>query len=606
MWYNTINMAINNNVSSLKSQLEQEITEYLTGTVHISEDQEYSESKLKRRISLFETKTYPTGKFDKQGNYKYWFDIINPAVDAEVKNIDFDTKDPQVYSNRKNDDLMCIVANLGLDEYLRVTGQAEEINSAIEEGAGWGNVLWKKVKKSYERCDLRNTYVINQTAQCVDETPIIERHQLTASDLRSKKNVWENVKDILENNKDKTHKITIATQEANTTIPYYDFYERNGEVCLKDLKETKGQTPKEGDEDIYVLARVIGAGVKGNATGVSITHIVFAEELKGKKMSDIYKEYHRSRYKGKWFREGLYELLFDLQVRANQVGNQLAQGLEFSAKKILWSPDKLIMQSIVTDLKNGDIIKASNLQSVDLRMNGFDQLANEWNRIITMRNEISNSQEIVMGSSTPNQPFRLGALLNTNANKLYFFIRQKIAIPYQEMFEQWIIPEYIKDLKTKDVLRLTGDSDMLRRLCVLVVDSWYLENLVTFPPHTNEDAVTIKAQQVEQLMKRPQILMKGLKEAFADFVPHASVNITGEQTSVDNDLQTLGTFVSLEMDPVRRSAMIEMMMKKKGVDVGALPKAPPQPLPQADPTQPSREQLEKPAVKTAFREPARV
>lgn len=598
-------MAIDNTVDSLKGQIESEINQYLTETVAVSEDQDYSEHKLKRRISLFENKVYPTGKFDKQGNYKYWFDVIIPAIDSEVKNIDFDTKDPQVYSNRKNDELMCLISNLKLEGFLRVTGQAEEINSAVEEGAGWGNVLWKRVKGSYERADLRNTYIINQTAFCVDETPIIERHQFTSSDLRAKEKTWENVKDVLKDNKSSTYKSTTGTQESSTTVPYYEIYERNGEVCLKDLKETNGEKADEGDEDKYVLARVITAG-KGNVSGATLTHVLYAKELKGKKMSDIYKEYHRSRYKGKWFREGLYELLFDIQVRANQVGNQLAQGLEFASKTLFTTPDKLIMQNIVTDMKNGDIIRASAFSHVPVRMEGFEQLANQWNFLIGLRNEIANSREIVTGENSPNQPFRLGALLNQNANKLYDFIREKLTIPFSQMFEEWIIPEHIKDLKTQDIIRLTGDSDMLKRVGMLVVDSWYLQNLVSFPPHTNEDAQTIKAQQLEQLLARPQLLMKGLKSAFDDFVPHAIVSISGEQTKVDSDLQTLGTFVSLEMDPVRRTALIELMMKKKGVDVGSLPKAPPQPLPQPDPTQPSKEQLNKKPVETPFRQPASV
>jgi hypothetical protein len=570
-------MSINKDATALKGQIEEELRQYLTETVAVSEDYEYSQAKLVRRISLFENHIYPTGKFDKQGNYKYWYDIITPAIDAEVNNIDFDTKDINVYSSRKNDELPCIVTNLKTKEYLRETGQAEEINSAIEEGAGRGNILWKKVNKSYERTDLNNVYIINQTAECVDETPIIERHQLTSKDLREKDGTWEDIEDVIKNNKSSIYKATVATQGKATTVPYYEMFERNGEVCLKDLKETNNETAKEGDENKFVLARVIAAGTS-NASGVTITHIVFAKELKNKKMSDIYKEYHRSRYKGRWFREGLYELCFDIQVRANQVGNQLAQGLEFASKKILWSPDKLIMQSIVTDLKSGDIIKASNLQSVDLRMDGFDQLANEWNRLIEMRNEIANSHEVVTGDAVSNQPFRLGALLNQNANKLFDFIREKLSIPFSEMFEQWIIPDLIKELKTEEILRLTGDSDMLQRLCSLVVDNWYLENLLSFPPHTNQDAVTIKAEQVKQLMGRPQILMKGLQEVFEGFKPNVSVIITGEQIAIDSELQTLSTFVQFEMDPVRRSAIVELMAKKKGLDFGSLPKSPPQPL----------------------------
>ena len=52
-------------------------------------------------------------------------------------------------------------------------------------------------------------------------------------------------------------KSEIGTQEKDTTVPYYDIYERNGEVCLYDLKEYNEEEPKEKDKDKYVLARVV-------------------------------------------------------------------------------------------------------------------------------------------------------------------------------------------------------------------------------------------------------------------------------------------------------------------------------------------------------------
>ena len=59
------------------------------------------------------------------------------------------------YSDAKIDELPCLIVNLKLKEYLWETCQAEEINSAIEEGSGWGNVVWKKIKEGYERVDLK-------------------------------------------------------------------------------------------------------------------------------------------------------------------------------------------------------------------------------------------------------------------------------------------------------------------------------------------------------------------------------------------------------------------------------------------------------------------
>jgi hypothetical protein len=566
--------------AALAEQMEDEIRQYTTELVNMGEVFDYSQFKLVRRITLFENHNYPTGKFDSQGNYKFWFDGISSRIANEVKNIDFNTSDVKVYSDRKNDDLAVLITNLKLDQYMRETGQDEEFNSAVEEGSGWGNVVWKKVKKGYERVDLKNFYVINQTAPTLEKTPVIERHQLTASDLRKKIGVWDNVEEVLENCKSDSFKAQIQSAGKDTTVPYYDVYERNGEVALADLKRAQGDTPTEKDEDIYVFAKVIGAGTKGQATGTSIEYLLFVEELGKKSNEDLYLEFHRGPYKGKWFREGLYELLFDPQVRLNQIGNQIAQGLELASKTILFSEDKLIVQNIMTDMKNGDIVRAKNLQALNLAMPGLAQLIEEWNIIQQMMNDIANSSPIVTGEGMPQRmPFQVAALLNQNSNKLFDFIRQKLSIPFTELFERWAIPELVKDLSTKEILRLTGDAKMLDRIMQMVVDEWYVQNLVAFGPHGQEAGDFIKQQQLDALKKRPQLLMASVKQVFKDFQPSVSVVIAGENSTLPQDMQTLSTFIQLEQDPVRRSAMIELAMSKKGIDVASLPKSPPMPSP---------------------------
>ncbi len=576
-----------NDKSALATQIEDELRDYFTGVVNISENNDFSESKLKRRISLFENKIYPTGKFDSQGNYKFWFDIITPRINSELKNIDFDTKDVTAYSDRKIDDLANVVTNLKLKEWMRENGQAEDINDDIEEGSGWGNVLWKKVKGSYERNDLKNTFIINQTAENIDQTPVIERHPLSQSEFRAASASWKNVDQALTECKSDTYSATADSVAKTTTTPYYEIFERNGEVCLEDLKEERGEEPSEGDENRYVLAKVIAAGIKGAAGGssIEIKYILFAEELGRKKMSDIYKEFHRGRYKGRWFREGLIELLFDCQVRANQIGNQIAQGLEWASKTFFSSEDKLLVQNVLTDMKNGDIIKAKGMMQVAVRMEGFDQLIGDWNRVLTLADSIANSSEVVQGENLPaGTPFQLGALLNQNSNKLYDFIREKLAIPLSEIFQEWIIPELVKNLQAQDVMRLTGDSEMLMRLYQLIVDDWYLQNLIAIGPHTPDIADALKQAKLEELKKRPQLLMTGLQKAFEDYAPNVAVIITGENSTLPQDLATLATFTQLETDPIRRSALIELAMRKKGIDVASLPKTPPAPAP--DPNAP--------------------
>ena len=583
--------------SGLKGLLENEINEYINGRVTISESNDFSQARLVRRIALFENHVYPTGKFDAQGDYKFWYDVISPRVDSEVKNIDFDTKNVEAYSEREQDELANIIVNLKLREYLRETGQGEEINSAIEEGAGWGNVVWKKIKGGYERVDLKNFYVLNQTAETLDDTAAIERHEFTQADLRAKAGTYDNIDEVIQGAKKDSSSSTIESQANQSFTPFYEIFERNGEVSMKDLKEHKKEPVKTGDENIFVMAKIIAAGGQSTGAGVDIKFILFAEELGKKKISDIYKEYHRSRYKGRWMREGIIELLFDIQVRANQIGNQIAKGLEWASKIIFASEGNLIYQNILTDLSNGDIIKSKDIRQLEVRMQGFDQLANEWNRLLALANEIVNSREVVQGiTPTSGTPLGTTRLLDTNANKLFDFIREKLGIPFSKIFEEWIIPDLVKELKAKEILRLTGSSDMLERLYEMIVQDWYIKNLISIGPHTEEMAEFLKNTKIEELKKRPQLLMNALKGVFDGHKPAVSVIITGENTRKNEDTQMYIEFAGIEMDPVRRTALIEKGMKNRGIDVAALPKSSPEQL------QPTQEGPVKTSLKAALSE----
>ncbi len=563
------------NKSNLMKQIEREINDYVSKSVTVGEIP-YSQYKLVRRIALFESKSYPNGKFDSQKNYKYFFDITSPRIDAEVKNIDFDTKNIEIYTARKGDEVKNIITQLKLIDWLRENGQAEELNSAIEEGSGWGNIVWKQVSKGYERADLRNFYVINQAARTLNESPVIERHQLSQTELRAASSKWDEtkLKQVIASCGENQYKKDDSASTEETTVPYYTIFERNGEISMADLKEYKGEKPTEEDKSVYVLAKVVAAGV-GSHGAVKIKQVLFAGEMS--KMP--YKEYHRGRYKGRWFREGIYEILFDIQVRANAIGNQIAAGLEWASKQIFFSPDKLFAQNILTDLKNGDVLRSTNVAHVPVRIEGFDQLVSDWNRLMNLANDLCNSREVVTGDSLPSgTPFRLGALMNANANKLFIFIRQKLAIPLGELFEEWIIPQLINELSSKEILRLTGDSDMLKRLYAIVVDNWYLRNLISIGVHTEEVAVLLKTKKMEELMKNQSLFLTEFKKMFDEYKPNVAVVITGENVDLQEKLQTFSTFIGLEADPVRRSYLIEKAMKLKGIDVGALPRSTPEQL----------------------------
>ena len=547
-------------------KIETEIMNYKTNSYEMLDGYSFSAYKLLRRIGLYKAQVYSKGKTDSQGNYKYWFDIITPRVNSEVKNIDFDTKDILLYSEVKNDSMRVMLANIAIKDYLAKSGEAAKLNETVEQGSEWGNVVWKKVAKDYKILELNNVMVLNQTAKSLEDSDVIEYECMLSGDLRKKMDVWDNVEELIKS----------AKPDVDKSAPEFYIYERNGEINEKEYNQAKKK--EGGKEDKFFLTKVIVGGIEKDKP----TTILFCEKIDDKP----YKEYHRSSYSGRWLRMGLYEVLMDIQTRANEIGNQISRGLEWASKKVFASPDRLLAQNILTDLQNGDVVRTSSLVSVDTRMVGIDQLIADWNRLMVLADQLANSYEVVTGESSPSgTPFRLAAQQNLNANKLFDFIREKLSIAFQEVIEEWILPTLLKDLKTKEILRITSDSGVLNRYYEVIVDNWYVRNLLSFPPHDDEMAKELKMDKFQELMQNKEAVVDLEKEMWKDFKPRVRVTITGENYNLAAELDTLNSFIQMEQDPVRRTALIEMAMLKKNIDVSALPKTPPQPIASEQPVE---------------------
>jgi len=565
---------------------EDEIDSYLNDSVEISSGYWYNQAKLIKRIYLYANCIYPNGKLDSQGRYRYFFDIASPRIDSEVKNVDFDTKNVVLATDSNKDYKPLFIANNFLRDYMRESGQSTKIDEIVEEGSGWGNVVLKKIKGGYERVDLKNFYVINQTAESLDESPVIERHILTQSNLRAKQGIWNNVEKVIKECGNKEFSVTAKSNKEDKTTPYYEIYERNGEISQQDLYEA--QDKKGGDKDTYVLAKIICAGLAKNSKDAK--YILFAEELKDD-MSSVYKEYHRGRYNGRWWRVGIHEMLFDITTRSNEIGNQIARGLEWASKTIFRSADKLLTSNVLTDLNNGDIIKSTDISQVEIRMQGLDQLMADWNRLMTLADKLCNSYEVVLGENMPSgTSMGLGNMLNQNANKLFDFIRKKLSQILQDALQDWVLPDILKKIKVAKYVKITGDSN-LGEYHKMLVDGWYLKNLIAFGPHTEDVANLLKEKKLKELSDIEFIKIE--KDFWEDFEPRVVVVISGENVNKTKELTDLSTFIQLESDPVRRSALVEMAMAKQGIDISSLPKTEQPPIQPSMPTkgQPITNQL---------------
>ena len=561
-------MEKNNSNISLVKRIETEINSYLSKKIELSEGVFFSQYKTISRIYKFRNRDLSGTKINADLSYDYYFDIISPRTDSEVKNLRFDTKHILAFSQNPRKDFPAVfIANASLKSWMAENGEDEKLKSAVEEFSANGNIGFKKVAGGYETTDPLNTYITNQRAERIDDTDIIERHEMTASQLLSMKD-WDKdeIKKTIASCGNKSFSATSMTTPTDTTAKRYEVYEFTGEISEKEYKECINEEVLEDDENKYILAKIIIAGL--NSAGTGEKYILFAEKMKvGDKLSNHYIYAHRGRYDGRFWRVGMYELLFDHQIRANEIGNQLARGLEWASKVIFRSKDSKVLQNIRADIDNGDVIITEDLSQVDVRMRGMDQLIADWNRLNSDADRLSNSLEIVRGENLPSgTPFRMGVLLDQNAGKMFQLLRQKITLPYKRVFREWVLPELFKYLKGEKIFRLVGETDILDQLREIMVESWYAKNLIAIGPHTKEIADTIKAEKLDQLRKVDPVI-ENVDKIWKGVLPRIFITITGENSDIQDQIQDLIALVKMESDPERVAWILDTIYKARGIPI---------------------------------------
>ena len=559
-------------ISPLHTRMETEIENYMSLKVEISSGVFFSQYKTINRIYKFKNRDLTGTKINVDLSYNYYFDIISPRTDSEVKNLRFDTKHVLIFSQNPRKDFPAVfVSNAMLKSWMADNGEDLKLKSAVEEYSANGNIGFKKIDGGYELVDVLNTYVTNIRAETVDDTDLLERHSLSPSQIKEMTSWDQDVADnVIKELGNKSFTAQKLTASIAATGKKYEIFEYTGEVNEAEFNTVKGI--EGGDEHKYFLAKVVVAGLKKGGKGKKFT--LFAEKLNGK-LSDHYIYGHRGRYEGRFWRVGMIELLFDHQIRANEIGNQLARGLEWSSKVIFKSKDHSVLQNIRADLDNGDVIITEDLSQVDVRMRAVAELINDWNRVQADADKLANSFEVVRGETMPSgTPFRLTALLDANAGKLFTLLRQKITLPYKRVFREWLLPELVKDLKGKDVFRFIGETDILDELRELRVNNWYMQNLVKIGPHTKDIAEAIKAEKLDELRNFDPVI-ENMKEIWKGVLPRLFVTITGENSDAADNIQDMVELLNIETDPARIAFLLDSIYKIRGIPVPPLPEEAP-------------------------------
>jgi hypothetical protein len=552
--------------------------------------------------------THQNNGFQKTSpNKRFFFNFGNSRVDTVIKKIDLDTKNISIICEEQGYSAQKLLLDQELKNYFKYTSHGIKLNAVVEEFCDFGNVVVKKDEnEGYKKVNITRLFLADQTAETLEDTDVGEIYTYNISEFRraSQGTDWHNINETIEMVKD---------DSGQGKASYVNVIEWRGEISLEDFKKIKGEQTKENDKDKYIqVLAVASASSKLNKNNYlsqdneKMGFLLFLEEALPEKVKSgnktyktywkPYREAHFGQYKGLWFREGVREVLFDLQDRANVIGNQLYEAMKWSSKHILWSKDQnLAGKSVFKSIENGQVILAEDLNVLPIIERNLSAQVNEWNKLMVLADKAVQSFEVATGEGLPSGT-TLGAvqIQSANVGEHFDYKREKLGLMLKDVFNHWVLDDVINDMNAEHILEMSGDNEYFETVYQIAADGIMAKQYAkinNLTQMTKEDWLMLKEQVINSLKQNPDKTIVILKDFYKDIKFKFDVDITGESFNKQNKVaNTMGLlqFVAnpaVMQDPVTR-AMVRDLAALIGINVPNAPAPIQQPQPQQQAVRP--------------------
>jgi len=190
-----------------------EISDYETGTITLSERKTFSQHQTIQDNITQQNKGFLLQLAPGQTDDREFYDIVSPAIETAVSNIDLDTDDLNAYTDGSEYIAHEYLARSILRNYYKQTNHGIVLNEIEYQFIDDGNIVLRRVNDKgelYRPVLPQNLYVIDQSARTLEDTTVIEKDVMSQTDVRNQKE-WGNV-----------DKVTKHCNIGEDLIPYYE------------------------------------------------------------------------------------------------------------------------------------------------------------------------------------------------------------------------------------------------------------------------------------------------------------------------------------------------------------------------------------------------
>ncbi len=528
-------------MNGIKTQIEKEIKD-ANQDIDIVPGLKHNYRKVINRNYNYYHSNFESGEFDSQGFKKYFFNINRNPCNVSTKAIDFDTKDIVFQTAPGGDYLQTWFFERDLRFWFKDIGFGSVLNRIFEELPKFGTSVIKLIANKIYFVDLRN-FIVDPYADTLEKAGyIIETHKYNLLE-------FEKIAEKQEWCEEGVAKLKADLKKNKSFIRVFERYGLNENNKLSRI--IIGEARNESDEMYKKSEEKITNGV----------------ELENEEIEKIpYWEFHWEKIPGRWLGIGRVEILYDPQIRMNEITNLKVLSSYWTSLRLFQSRDEGIQRNLLTGTRTGDILNVkSEITPVATEERNLHAYIQEESRWLGNRDEMTVVFDVIRGERLPaGTPLGAAQIAAGMAGAYFDIIRENIAMAVKEFLFNGVIPQFQKEATKEHILNLVGTEDELVKLDKLIVNLTIrkrLTNLIKQGIFPQKEHLETLRQGVIEYLKNKKIRAIKIPAKFYENIKYKiDIVITGEQRDVR--VQAANFFAALQAITADPTLLTDPMKKK--------------------------------------------
>ena len=485
-----------------------------------------------KRCHLYLNSKFEDGQFY-NGREKIFFNIVLPPCEVAMRMLNVDTKNIRLWPLSPKSYFSTYLLEKELKYWLKRHKLGIILNQLAAEAPRFGSVVLEKTTDGAKMIDLRRL-ILDPTVEKIQDSRFVTTiSYMTPSEMREAKDFdQEMVETAIERFSNMNTEEPYEDQYLNVNVmrstPYIKVYKRYGEVPTWWVDSSKKPGTVAGDKlvkSVFIVAGADWLSKTNDGKPIGDLGVVLFKSKWSKEWP--FKDFHYMKTKGRWLGVGIVEMLFDVQVRVNEMKNQKRVAMEISQMHLFQTKDKSIVRNVLSDLQSGDLLITSaagnGIEPINNSAARFSEaeFKNEEDSYQGQTDKLSFAYEALRGdtgdASTPLGTTQIAVAQGTS---VFAFKKENLSLFLQEYFNDLVLPELMKDLSAEHIMRFTGNVQELQKLDQAASDVYandYVKKRILSGQFTvQEDFDQAKQKAVKVYQKLGENRFLKIKDAFYD------------------------------------------------------------------------------------------